>query len=123
MRGRNGEKKSMQFRKRKGSKRSYPITPRNSLYGPPDDKHIASLVEGGSVAQSRASSEDLENEFRRSKTREKKEHIYRATQEEANRLEVAAHNHNNGAQTRANLREREIIFRDSANRMHDELYH
>lgn len=114
---------SMPFRRTKGARKSHPITPRgNTIYGPPESKQLAGEVHARSEADARRSAASLEKDFRESKTREKKVHVYRATLEEANRLEIGSNNSNNSPEARMRLRKEEGIFRAKADSMHRSLY-
>ena len=97
------------FRRRKGSGKSYPITPR-TLYG-------ARIVE-----DAEASAAELKRDFDSAKALDKKEHVWRAAQEEANRLKVGAHNHNNSVEARRRLSVENQIFQREADSMHKELF-
>ncbi len=110
------------FRRKKGSSRSYPITPRSTIYQPASDQRIARETHARSLEDSRRSAEELQKDFDGAKTREKKVHVWRATQEEANRLQIGAHNMRNSPEARLRLGKEERVFRARAERMHDELY-
>lgn len=111
------------FRREKGARKSHPITPRTgTIYGPPSDQHVAEETHARSLEDARASADQLDSDFRGAKTREKKKHVWRATLDEANRLEIASHNMRNSADARMRLSEEEKVFRSRADRMHRELF-
>ena len=107
------------FRSRKDG-RHYPV--RHSIYSAPRDKTLANEVRGKNVEEARGSVAKLGKDFDNAKERSKKERIYHATLEEANRAEISSNNPRNGTEARMRQREVEVIFRKEADRMHGELY-
>jgi hypothetical protein len=111
------------FRRKKGAKRSHPVIPRKgTAFGPPENASLARDVHAQSREDARDSADQLQKDFDGARTREKKAEVYHATLNEANRLEIEAHNMNNGPEARESLAGRERVFRGSADRMHAELY-
>jgi hypothetical protein len=117
----------MSWRSRKtGPRKGQHFRSRNpgsgTIFGAPEDKAIAREVHAASVSDAERSAKSLREDFAGAKERSKKEHLYRATLDEANRLEIGAHNMNNGPEARHSMREREEVFRSAANHMHSELW-
>lgn len=111
------------FRRRQGSKKSYPISPKQgTVFGPPRDKAVAEEVHSRSIGDARSSARELQRDFDGAATRAKKERVWRATLEEANRLQVGSHNMRNSPEARFRLGREERVFRERAERMHAELY-
>ncbi len=93
-----------------------------TIFGAAEDQSIAREVHAESVSDAEKSARSLREDFASAKERSKREHIWRSTLDEANRLEIGAHNMNNHPDTRRNMAEREKVFRGAAARMHSELW-
>lgn len=96
--------------------KAFPTTGRTA-FGPPAHPGLAREVHAGSVSDARDSVRELERSFDEADTRSKREEIRKATQLEANRLEIEAHNGRNGAEARQSLSERAKVFEAAAKRM------
>ena len=111
----------MSWRSKKSGKH-FPISQKGTLYRESSDQAISDEVHARDRKDAEASAAELTRDFRDAKTRDKKEHVWRATQEEANRLNVGAHNSNNSVEARRRLASEASIFQHAADRMHDDLY-
>lgn len=99
------------------SARHIPITPKQTAFGEAEHPKLAKDVHAGSVEDSRGSVRQLERDYRGAKTHEQRERIRKATQLEANRLGIGAHNANNSPEARRSLATRAGIFQRAADRM------
>jgi len=105
----------------RGSRRGQRFHPR-TVFGEAQDQAIAQEVHATSVADAERSVKTLRSDFDSAKERSKKEHIWHSTLNEANRLEIGVHNMNYHPDVRANMAEREKVFRGAASHMHSELW-
>lgn len=112
---------SMWRTKGKGKKARHIPVGGGTAFGPAENQSLAAEVRAGSVEDSRTSADDLERDFREAKTPAHKKEVWHATELEANRLDIDAHNMNNGPAERASLAERSRIFRAKADEMHAQL--
>lgn len=101
--------------------RHFMAHPKRTLYGAPADETLAREVHSSSVPDARASSGQVLRDFRDAKTAERRKELWRAANEEANRLFVGSHNFNNGSGARRRLAEESDIWRKAADSMHSEL--
>ncbi|HEV2120578.1 MAG TPA: hypothetical protein VGS11_10830 [Candidatus Bathyarchaeia archaeon] len=114
----------MSFRTRKKGSQAqkgkvFPVD--QTAFGPPEHPQLAKEVHAESQADARRSVQELERDFNSAKTDTKKEEIRKATQLEANRLDIGAHNANNSVEARESLAKRAMIFEGAAQRMKRDL--
>ena len=95
--------------------------PQGTAFNPAEHPGLAKEVHAETPADARESVRDLDRSFREAKTHTGKERIRKATQLEANRLSIGAHNHNNSAEARKSLAARARIFDSAASRMDRQL--
>lgn len=112
----------MSWRTNKRTGKHFPVRAgggrgKGTLFQEPENRSLAAEVHASSVEDAEESASKLMMDFRRAKTRRHKEEIRRATQEEANRLYVGAHDHNNSAAARKSLARRSEIFGAAAREM------
>lgn len=113
---------STQFRS-KGHGRSRKVYPLNrpTAFGPAEHPELEKAVHAETITGARESIADLNRKFGSAHTLDQKEEIRKATQFEANRLNIGAHNGRNSATARQSLAERSKIFDRAAERMGREL--
>lgn len=112
---------SFRTRGRGGSRQVYPITPKGTAFGPAEHPSLEKAVHAESPEDARKSVADLDRMFRQASTDDRKESIRKATQLEANRLDIGAHNARNSVEARQSLAARAKIFDAAAERMGREL--
>jgi ribosome-associated translation inhibitor RaiA len=91
-----------------------------TAFGAARNEQLATEVHAESVEDSRDSVDQLERDFR-SAGPAKKEEIRKATQLEANRLDIEAHNGRNSVEARESLMKRSRVFDSTAKRMDRDL--
>ncbi|MDE2040539.1 MAG: CPBP family intramembrane metalloprotease [Elusimicrobia bacterium] len=109
------------FRGRKGGK-PHPITPpKGTLYQEAENQSLAEDVHARSREDAEGSADRLMEDFRSAMTEAHRKEVWRATQEESNRLEAGSRNFRNSAVARSRLADEHALFQARADAMHRQL--